>query len=302
MVDDAISGTYERDGYLVQRGILAADDLAPVRAFLAAEVDAYAGRMLAEGKIASLYADQPFERRFATICREMDVSPRNWIGSVFDRVFYDLYRNPAVLRVLGELLGPEVVQLGALNIRTKLPEAEITSFPWHQDSHYYNEPSRGNRVGSTEAAHIVTVWVPLVDATVENGCVWVLPGSHRWGLIDAARGEDMNVRATEDVERRGTPTPVEMQAGDVLFLTNLTFHASKMNRTDASRWSVDFRYHAAPAALSARPRAALEDLHDRFRASGREPLTVMSDGPTPTWEEWRDTTNRAREEAASAGR
>ena len=52
MVDDAISGTYERDGYLVQRGILAADELGRRCAhFLAAEVDAYAGRMLAEGKI-----------------------------------------------------------------------------------------------------------------------------------------------------------------------------------------------------------------------------------------------------------
>ncbi len=302
MTDDGILSNYERDGYLVQRGILAADDLAPVREFLAAEVDAYAGRMLAEGKIGSLHAEQPFERRFASICREMDFSPRNWIGSGFDRVFYDLYRLPAIVRVLAGLLGPEVVQLGALNIRTKLPDAEITSFPWHQDSHYYNEPSRGRKVGYTEAAHIVTVWVPLVDATVANGCLWVLPGSHRWGLIDAARGEDMNVRATEDVERRGTPTPVEMQAGDVLFLTNLTFHASKMNRTAASRWSVDFRYHAAPAALNGRPLAALEDLHDRLRASGREPLPVLSETATPTWEEWRDATDRAREQTASAGR
>ena len=56
-----------------------------------------------------------------------------------------------------------------------------------------------------------------------------------------------------------------------------------MNRTAASRWSVDFRYHAAPAALNGRPRAALEDLHDRLRASGREPLPVLSETATPTW-------------------
>ena len=299
MTDDAIRATYQRDGYLVQRGSLTPAALEPVREFLAAEVDTYARTMLTEGKISSLYAEQPFERRFAAICRAMDLSPRSWIGSSFDRVFYNMYTQPAILRVLGVLLGPEVVQLGALNIRTKLPDAEITAFPWHQDSHYYNEPARGQRVGYTEAAHLVTVWVPLVDATVANGCVWVLPGSHRWGLIDAARGEDMNVRTTEEVERRGTPTPVEMQAGDVLFLTNLTFHASKMNRTGASRWSVDFRYHAAPSALSGRPRAALEEMHGRLRAGGREPLPVLSAAATPTWEEWRDDTNRAREQAAA---
>ena len=75
-----------------------------------------------------------------------------------------------------------------------------------------------------------------------------------------------------------------------------------MNRTEASRGSVDFRYRAAPAALTVRPRAALEALHDRFRASGRESLTVLSEGPRPTWEEWRDATDRAREQAASSGR
>ena len=62
-----------------------------------------------------------------------------------------------------------MVQLGSLNIRSKLPEAEITSFPWHQDSHYYNEPPHGELVGYIEAAHIVTVWVSLVDETVANG-------------------------------------------------------------------------------------------------------------------------------------
>lgn len=295
----ATRAAYERDGYLVERALLAPSELDPVRAFLAAEVDAYAARVHAEGEIASRYDDLPFERRYAAICRELEISPRGWTGSTFDKVFYDLFKHPGILRVLGAVLGPEVTELGGLNVRTKLPEAEITAFPWHQDSHYYNEPRRGVKVGHTEASHIVTVWVPLVDATVANGCVWVMPSSHRWGLIDAARGEDMNVRTGEEIERRGTPVALEMAAGDVLFLTNLTFHTSKMNRTDASRWSVDFRYHASAHALSGEHRAAIEDLSRRQRGNGRVPLPVLSAAATPTWEEWQAATMRRREEAAA---
>ena len=293
--DSAIRAAYERDGYLVEPGILAPADLDPVREFLAVGVDEYAARMHAEGKIPSRYEELPFERRFATICREMEFSPRGWIGPSFGRMFYDLFKHPGILRVLGTVLGPEVVELGGLNIRTKIPEAEITAFPWHQDSHYYNEPRPGQKVGYSEASHIVTVWVPLVDATVDNGCIWVMPGSHRWGLIDAGRGEDMNVRTTEEIEQRGTPTPLEMAAGDVLFLTNLTFHTSKMNHTDSSRWSIDFRYHAPPETLSGRSRDAIEELRRRQRGGGRVPLPVLSAEPVPTWEEWEAETLRQRE-------
>ena len=296
MSDTTIRAAYERDGYLVERGTLAGADLDPVREFLAAEVDEYAARMHAEGKISSRYEELPFERRFAVICREMEFSPRGWIGSTFDRAFYDLIRHPGILRVLRAVLGPEVTELGGLNIRTKIPEAEITAFPWHQDSHYYNEPRLGKKVGFTEAGHIVTVWVPLVDAAVDNGCIWVMPGSHRWGLIDAGRGEDMNVRTTEEIEQRGQPEPLEMAAGDVLFMTNLTFHTSKMNRTDTSRWSVDFRYYASPETLSGRSRDAIEDLRGRQRAGGRVPLPVLSATGTPTWDEWRTATERLRAE------
>ncbi len=293
--DAAIRASYERDGYLVERAVLAPADLDPVRGFLAAQVDEYSARMHAEGKIFSRYEELPFERRFAAICREMEFSPRGWIGPSFDKAFYDLFKHPGILRVLGAVLGPEVIELGGLNIRTKIPEAEVTAFPWHQDSHYYNEPSVGKKVGFSEASHIVTVWVPLVDATVDNGCIWVMPGSHRWGLIDAGRGADMNVRTTEEIEQRGTPAPLEMAAGDVLFLTNLTFHTSKMNHTGDSRWSIDFRYHAPPEALSGPARNAIEDLRRRQRSGGRVPLPVLSASATPTWEEWEAATLRQRE-------
>ena len=302
MSDAATRAAYERDGYLVERGVLSAADLDPVRGLLADQVGDYARKMHAEGNIDSLFEDEPFARRFAAICAAMDSSPRGWIGNTLAKVYYDLFRHPGITRVLGAILGPEVSELGGLNVRTKIPEAEITAFPWHQDSHYYNEPARGRRVGRTEAAHIVTVWVPLVDATVANGCIWVMPGSHRWGLVDAARGEDMNVRTDEEIEQRGTPVALEMAAGDVLYLTNLTFHTSKMNRTEDSRWSVDFRFHVTATALDGPQRDAMEEFGKRQRSGGRVPLPVLSASAVPSWEEWQDATLQLRERNARSAR
>ena len=74
----------------------------------------------------------------------------------------------------------------------------------------------------------------------------------------------------------------------VAFLTNLTVHTSKLNRTNKSRWSIDFRNHATPEAksLSDTERAAAEYLNDKARSNGWEPLTVLTDGHKPSWEEW----------------
>ena len=99
----------------------------------------------------------------------------------------------------------------------------------------------------------------------------------------------------EDVERRGSPAPLPMQAGDVVLLTNLTLHASKVNRTDRVRWSHDFRYHPTAASTPAGTpeRAATDYLDAESRRYGTEPLRVLGAGATPTWEEW-DQTSRAR--------
>ena len=302
MSNAEVRTAYERDGYLIDRDVLSAADLDPVRRLLAGQVDEYARKMHAEGNIDSLFEDEPFTRRFAAICAAMNSSPRGWIGNTLDKAYFDLFRHPGIVRVVGAILGPEVSELGGLNVRTKIPEAEITAFPWHQDSHYYNEPARGRRVGRTEAAHIVTVWVPLVDATVANGCIWVMPGSHRWGLVDAARGEDMNVRTNEEIERRGSPVALEMAAGDVLYMTNLTFHASKMNRTNDARWSIDFRFHVTAEALDGPERDAMEEFGRRQRANGRVPLPVLSASAIPSWEEWRGAMLQQREQNARSAR
>ena len=148
----------------------------------------------------------------------------------------------------------------------------------------------------TEDLHMVSVWVPLVPATVTNGCCWAIPGSHRWGLLDAMRGEDRNVRIGEDVEARGTPVPVEVEVGGAFFFTNLTVHASKQNTTRHCRWSVDFRYMPSPssAALDGRVRSQAEFVENGCLLAGDVPFPVLPEQARPTWPQWEASVSQHR--------
>jgi len=75
-----------------------------------------------------------------------------------------------------------------------MPNSQATAFPLHQDSQYYGKLS--------QHAYIITVWIPLVDVNEVNGCLYVIPGSHQWELIDSARDENQNMRSFVDVEER----------------------------------------------------------------------------------------------------
>ena len=288
MTDQEIKTAYERDGYIVLKDIIDDRDLDPIRNFIKAKVDAYSNELYTESKLSSRYEDEPFERRYAAICQALDILPRNWAFGMFGREFYDLYNLPGVLDVLHLLLGHEVSNIGTPALRTKLPGSVITSFPWHQDSQYLDQSTIGKKEKHTGDLHMVTVWVPLVEATIENGCCWVIPGSHRWGLLDGARGADSNVRMEEDVEGRGTPVPIPLKPGGALFMTNLCVHTSKVNTTQKSRWSIDFRYFPTPdrADLTTAQRKAAEFVKNKVQTGGRVPLIVLTEGHKPTWKEW----------------
>ena len=288
MTDQEIKESYERDGYVVVRDIFDDGDLDPIRNFIKARVDEYAREQHAQGKLSSLYEDASFERRYAAICEEQDISPRNWNFSSFGREFYHLYNLPGIRHVISLILGPEVSNLGVAALRTKLPGSVVTSFPWHQDSQYIDQSTIGKIERHTEHLQMITVWVPLVEATVENGCCWVIPGSYRWGLLDGARGEDSNIRMKEDAEARGTPVPVPLKPGGALFMSNLCVHTSKPNATKECRWSIDFRYFPTPdrAALTPEQRKGAEFVQSRYMQSFSAPLIVLTEGHKPTWEEW----------------
>ena len=287
----AVKQSYREEGYVVFRGVLKDEDLDPLRARLAQTVDTFARHLHEKDEIPSLYEDEPFSRRLATLCAGRTGKGKGSLagwrrGDVFGPEIYRIYTNPSIVAGLKTVLGPEVTNHGVHALRAKLPEDRGTAYPFHQDSQYFNEPRKGVRVNRTQYAHIVTTWVALVPATVEKGCLWVIPRSHHWGYIDGARAKDGQVHASIDAESRGNPVPVAMEPGDFLMMTNLTFHGSKLNNTDEVRWSIDFRSHRSNGE-NKREQDAIDYVNAKAFSMKTAPLVVATqEGGIPTFEEW----------------
>lgn len=126
------------------------------------------------------------------------------------------------------LLGPNVCFTHQQFV-VKHPDgpAARTDVPWHQDNGY----------GQLEPPLDLTVWIALDDCTPENGCLWVLPGSQRLGLLPHdERGSLLAVA----IEEPGIPVP--MAAGDALLFGSLLLHRSLPNRTATTRVALYLRY------------------------------------------------------------
>lgn len=274
--------SYRRDGYVIVPQAIDPEVIAGVREVISSHVGELASELFAAGRIRSLHEDEPFETRFARICAECGLRARKWHSFLFCRQLHALVTAPGLVGPLAEILGPEVTFHGDYQLTVKLPHGEATAFPWHQDTHYYGVPSRH--------MHIVTAWVALVDADEENGCLRVLPGSHRWPLLDAARDANLNYRCLEDVEARGNPVTLPARAGDAILLTNMTFHSSGPNRSSGIRWSLDLGYSATPGhcPMDDEERSSYDYLYSGLRAMGRTPLVVHGADPSraENWEQW----------------
>lgn len=110
---------------------------------------------------------------------------------------------------------------------------------WHQDFHYWQCTTQD----------LLTAWVAFDDVTVENGCMSVVPGSHRWGVFEGNFFEQDLAKLQGQIEQvSGRPfnaVPVTLKAGEVSFHHCLTIHGSGPNYTLKPRRSLVM--HLMPA-------------------------------------------------------
>ena len=276
-----MTDTYQRDGYLLVRQAIPAADLEPLSTCIQRQVGIYARQLFDQGKIDSLYETLPFGQRLAAVHRQNEIRLRNWDAPVFGPELHALIHHPGIVDALEPHLGPNISFNGDYHLRPKMPDSELTAFPFHQDSQYYGKGS--------QHAHIITVWIPFVDVDEVNGCLYLIPGSNSWELVGSKRDSDQNMRSFENVEARGVPVPMPMKLGDILLFSNMTFHGSKVNRSPKVRWSIDIRYCRTRGTYTAPPMVdeGEEFMRAKLERTGRLPLVTGGAGQSSTFEEWR---------------
>jgi ectoine hydroxylase-related dioxygenase (phytanoyl-CoA dioxygenase family) len=217
---------YARHGYLIVPGVFAPRELTRLRSALATVL----GRA----------------RRLTGSTRTFRLVPglhgRPHVKRVWDPIaqhpaFYRLAFDHRILDVVERLIGRNIqLHQSRLNLKPRTPHAW---FDWHQDFPAFPHTN----------FDLLIVTVYLDDSTPDNGCLTVVPGSHRLGPL-AHRFTSEGARRTELVDRRvvadrsrwrRTPVP----AGGVQVHHALLLHSSEANLTDRPRSTLQLWYRAA---------------------------------------------------------
>ena len=165
------------------------------------------------------------------------------------------------LPMVVQLMGPNVC-LTHTQFLTKLPDAAGTrsDIPWHQDNGY----------GRLEPMTDLTVWLALTDVDERNGCVHVVPRSHRAGLLEHGTA-GVNPLLRETPAGAAAAVPVPLRAGEAVAFSGLTVHGSGPNLTQSPRTGFYVRYcEPGVRMLSEGGKPVLEDAHSWMVAGAAE--------------------------------
>jgi phytanoyl-CoA hydroxylase len=150
-------------------------------------------------------------------------------------------RKESLLDLIGTLVDgePEMFQDMAL-IK---PPGGGGEKPWHQDKAYFEV---------SLDAPVVGVWIALDEATAENGCMHIIPGSHEEGPVVHFDRRDWQICDTDVQVDQDVMAPLE--PGGALLFDGLLHHGTPPNTSDSRRRALQFHYTAADAEwLEERP-------------------------------------------------
>jgi len=255
----ALRDQFEDQGYAVAKGILdPGRDLQPVVDEYASLADRLGRRWVEDGTIARYDRTLSADDRLIELMHATHGACFQWLDITLPleddiRIDTPMHAGPAVFRLLRNphlldavelFIGPEIVSNPVQHMRIKPPERDMSAQHqphtltltaktfWHQDLAVVTDDA--------DETNLVSVWLPLNEATEENGCLLVVPGSHKDGLAHHCDTPTLQGIPGPLVGEERLPLPAS--PGDVLFLHPLLKHASLSNLSVSSRWSFDLRY------------------------------------------------------------
>jgi len=269
---------FYNEGYVIVPNVFDPADLEPLRQAMHQAIGEKARELQSEGQLRNLHEDLPFDQQLAAIHRDSAENGETLMkhlegmrgGGFQSREMFEVISHPQLIAAVRSLLQTtEVVASSAYRIRPKLPQIGRGIVPWHQDSGYFAE--------HCDTELIITCWVPLVDATVENGCMQILPRAHGGKVVRHHTGGNAGFLVIKDEDLPVDPesaVTASCPRGGVVFMTNRTPHCSTPNTSNGIRWSIDLRYQSAEVPSNADAFPQRIDEQGRADARFYEQITV----------------------------
>ena len=171
---------------------------------------------------------------------------RSWLENTLlpnihhqSRAVRDFYFEGPMVDVASQVVSPNIK--GATSQLTFKLRGNTKPVQWHQDNGY----------GQLEPYNAISCLTALDDVDQENGCLWIIPGSHKWGQMshsEGAHSASSNLKAEQVMTVDETNAiPITMKAGECLFFHGWTLHKSEGNFSGRDRRILFFRYADADA-------------------------------------------------------
>lgn len=301
MLSDAQIASFETNGYLVVDDVLDQHAiLDPVRAeydrLLTALYDGWLDQRLVPELDDSAGFDDRLLAAYRAGCdwfQPMDISlpgDRITVDTPFHfgPAVFDMITAPSLLDIVEQLIGPELTSNPIQHVRIKPPatdlrqneiRAHVTATDWHQD--------RGVTHSEADQTTMVTVWIAVSDASVDNGCLQVVEGGHREGILPHCPKTQTAIADGFVDEAHARPLPVK--SGGVVVLHPLIPHGSLTNHTPGFRWSFDIRFNRTGEPTG---RSHFPEFVTRSHAA---PQSELRD-----WRQWKAMWEEARSQLAEA--
>jgi phytanoyl-CoA hydroxylase len=246
--DDATLAAYRRDGYVAIEDAFTAQEVQDAKDALndliMGKVEGYSGIQY-ESKARDLLPTLSLENR-------MDAVRRFWGFVDFDARLGSMARHPKLMRILKLIVEDEPLLFQNMAL-IKPPKIGVEK-PWHQDQAYFDYPI-GTRV--------VGVWIALDEATVENGCMRLLPGLHLEGPKLHFKRRDWQIC---DAEMMGlSPVAAPLRPGGLLLFDGLLPHGTPTNSSPYRRRALQYHYLNASAQ-----KTSTEDRLAIFGSEGKD--------------------------------
>jgi phytanoyl-CoA hydroxylase len=171
----------------------------------------------------------------------------------FDSGLKAIGYHPKLLQAVRRIIGEDIVMYS--NFALLKPPRLGREKPWHQDNAYFGFPLDTKVVG---------VWIALDEATVENGCMQLLPELRKQGANLHFKRRDWQICDNEVLGRRSVAAP--LKPGGLLFFDGMLPHGTPENRTATRRRAIQFHF------VPARARKGSEE--DRLKVFGSEGKNV----------------------------